>query len=84
MQQIIFLKSRKKEYNHIYEACESTCQKCSAKDKVENDKEDSVVEGSDLFMKEDLKKNKIMRDKENIKIASPQYERELWKGHWSQ
>ena len=46
----------KKKYNHIYEACESTCQKCSAKDKVENDKEDSVVEDADFFMKEDLKK----------------------------
>ena len=36
-----FQKKKKKENkldNHIYEACESTCYECSAKDKVENDK----------------------------------------------
>ena len=33
--------------NHIYEAFESTCYECSAKDKVENDKENSVVEDAD-------------------------------------
>ena len=31
-----------------------------------------------------MKNKKIMREKENMKIGSPQYEREFWKGHWSQ
>ena len=63
--------------DHIYEACESTCHKCSAKDKVEHYKEDSFVEDADLFMKKDMENKKIIREKENIKIGSPQYEREF-------
>ena len=73
----------KKIDSHIYEACESTCHECSAKDKVENDIEDSVVEDADLFKEKDMENKKIMREK-NMKIGSPQYEKEFWKGHWIQ
>ena len=48
----------KKVDNHIYEACESTCHQRSAKDKVENDIEDSVVEDADLFKEKDIEKIK--------------------------
>ena len=51
----------KKVDNHIYGACESTCHECTAKDTVENDKEDSVVEDADLFKDKDMEKKKIMR-----------------------
>ena len=67
----------KKIYHHIYEACESTCHECSAKDKVENDIEDIVVEDADLFKKKDMENKKRIRGKEIMKIWSPQYEREL-------
>ena len=70
-------KKRKQIDNHIYGACESTCHECSAKDKVENDKEGSVVEDVDSFMKKDMENKKIMREKENTKIGSPQYESEF-------
>ena len=63
--------------NHICEACESTCHECSAKDKFEKDIEDSVVEDADLFKEKDMENKKIMREKENMKIESPQYEREF-------
>ena len=75
---------QKKVENHIYEGCESTCHECSAKDKVENDIEDRVVEDTALFKEKDMENKKIMREKGNMKIGSPQYEREFWKGHWSQ
>ena len=68
------VKKCKKIDNGIYEACESTCHECSAKDKLENDIEDSVVEDADLFKKKDMENKKIMREKENMKIGSPQYE----------
>ena len=63
--------------NHISEVCESTCNKCSAKDQVENDKEDSVVEKADLIIKKDMEHKEITIEKENLKIGSPQYEREF-------
>ena len=74
-----FQKKRRKNKvdNHIYEAFESTCYECSAKDKVENDKENSVVEDADLFTKKDMENKKIMREEENMKIGSPQYERDF-------
>ena len=67
--------SEKKVDPHIYEACESTCHECSAKDRVENHKEDIFVEDADLFMMKDTKNKKKMREKDNVKIGSPQYER---------
>ena len=70
-------KKRKQIDNHIYGACESTCHECSAKDMVENNKEGSVVEDVDSFMKKDMENKKIMRGKETIKIGSPQYEGEF-------
>ena len=73
-------RNRNEVDNLIYEACESTCHECSAKDEVENVKEDSVVEKADLIIKMDMGKKEIMREKENIKIRSPQYEREFLKG----
>ena len=57
--------------------CESTCHECSARDEVENFKEDSVVEKADLFIKKDMEHKGITREKENLKIGSPQYEREF-------
>ena len=69
--------------NHIHEAWEPTCNKCSAKDTVENIKEGSV-EDADLFMKKDMENKKIMKEKENMKIGISQYERELWKRNLSQ
>ena len=63
--------------NHIYEVRESTCHKCSTKDEVENDNEDSVVEKADLIIKKDMEHKEITREKENLKIGSPQYEREF-------
>ena len=49
---------------------------------VENDIEDSVVENADLFKEKYMENKKIMWEKENMKIGSPQYEQEFWKGHW--
>ena len=49
------------------------CDECSAKDKVQNYKVDSVVEGAHLFMKKGMVNKKIMREKVNMKIGSPQY-----------
>ena len=71
------LEIQKKVDDHIYEACESTCHKCSAKDKVENDIEDSDVENADLFKEKDMENKTIMTETENMKIGSPQYEREF-------
>ena len=70
-------RNRNEVGNLIYEACESTCHECSAKDEVENGKEDSVVQKADLIMKKDMGNKEIMREKENMKIGSPQYEREF-------
>ena len=74
----MFRKKKKKNKvdNHIDEACETICHECSAKDKVENDKEDIVVEDADLFM-QDMENKKILREKENMKIGSPQYKRDF-------
>ena len=77
-------RNTKKVENHIYKACESTCHECSAKDKAENDIEDSVVQDADLIKEKDMEHKKIMREKENTNIWSPQYKREFWKGHLSQ
>ena len=71
-------RNRNEVGNLIYEACESTCHECSAKDEVENGKEDSVVQKADQIMKKDMGNQKIMREKKkNMKIGSPQYEREF-------
>ena len=67
-------RNRNEVGNLIYEACESTCHECSAKDEVENGKEDSFVQKADLIMKKDMGNKEIMREKENMKIGSPQYE----------
>ena len=67
----------KKVDNHIYEASESTCHECSAKYEVENGKEDSVVQKADLIIKKYMGNKEIMREKENMKIGGPQYEREF-------
>ena len=37
----------------------------------------SIVEKADLIVKKDVEHNKITRQKENLKIGSPQYEREF-------
>ena len=47
----------------------------TSKDKVENYKEDIVVEKEELVMKKKMENNEILR--ENTKISSPQYENEL-------
>ena len=66
-------RNRNEVGNLIYEACESTCHECSAKDEVENGKEDSFVQKADLIMKKDMGSKEIMREKENMKIGSSQY-----------
>ena len=43
--------------------CESTCHECSARDEVENYKENSVVEKADLFIKKDMEHKEIRREK---------------------
>ena len=58
--------------------CASTCHECSAKDEVKNYKEDSVVEKADLIIKRDMEHKEKMKEKENLKIGSPPYEREFW------
>ena len=60
------------------EVCESTCHEFSTKDEVENDR---IVEKKDLILKKDMEHKEIMRERENLKIGSPQYEREFWKGN---
>ena len=57
--------------------CESICHECSARDEVENYKEDSVVEKADLIIKKDMEHKEITREKENLKIRSPQFKREF-------
>ena len=37
-------RNRKEVENHMYEACELTCNECTSKAEVENYKEDIVVE----------------------------------------
>ena len=37
----------------------------------------SIVEKADLILKKDIEHKEITREKENLKIVSPQYEREL-------
>ena len=61
----------------MYEVCESTWHEGSTKYEVENDKEDSVVEKADLIRKKDMEHKETMRKKENLKIGSPQYERQF-------
>ena len=70
-------RNRNEVDNLIYEACESTCHECSAKDEVENGKEDSVAQKADLIMKKYMENKEIMREKENMKLGSPKYEREF-------
>ena len=64
-------RNTKKVDNHIYEACETTCHECNAKDKVENDIEYSDIKDADLFKEKDMENKKILREKENIKVGSP-------------
>ena len=61
----------------MYEVWESTWHEGSTKDEVENDKEDSVVKKADLIIKKDMERKEIQREKDNLKIWSPQYEREF-------
>ena len=51
----------------------------STKYEVKNDKEDSVVEKGDLITKKDMEHKDLTREKEKLKVGSPQYEREFWK-----
>ena len=37
-----------------------------------------MVEDADLYLKKDMENKKIMREKEKMKIGSPQYEREFF------
>ena len=53
--------------SHIIKVCESNYFECSTKDEVENDKENTVVEKSELIIKKDM----------DNKIWSPQYGREF-------
>ena len=57
--------------------CESICHECSARDEVENYKEDSVDDKADLIIKKGMEHKEIIRrrKKENLKIGSLQYER---------
>ena len=71
---LIDVQKEKLSINIIYEACESTCHECSAKNELRNGKEDSIVEKADLIMKKDMGNKEIMREKENMKIC-PQYKK---------
>ena len=70
-------RNRNEVDNYIYEVCESTWHEGSTKDEVENYKEDSVVEKAYLIIKKDMEHKEITREKENLKIGSLWYEREL-------
>ena len=59
--------------NHIYKVCESTCHDCSTKCEVENYKGDSVVRKADLIIKKDMEHKEIIKEKENMKMWSPEY-----------
>ena len=59
-------RNRNEVGNLIYEACESTCHECSAKDEVENGKEDSFVQKAYIIIKKDMGSKEIMRNKENM------------------
>ena len=69
--------NRKEVDNCNYEACEPISGECTSQNEVENDKEDSVVEKADLIIKKDMEHKEITREKENLKIGSPQYEKEF-------
>ena len=56
-------RNRNEVDKHIYEVCESTCHKCSAKYEVERYKEDSVDQKADLIIKMDLEHKEITRVK---------------------
>ena len=70
-------RNRNEVDKHIYEVCESNCYQCSTKYEVENYKEKSVVKKADLIIKKDIEHEEMIREKENMKIKSPQYEREF-------
>ena len=61
----------------MYEVCESICHECTSKDAVKIYIEDIVVEMKELFIKKVMENNKIMRERKNMKINSPQYEIEF-------
>ena len=46
--------------------CESTCHECSAIYEVENYKEDTFVEKTDLIIKKDSEHKEIKREKRNL------------------
>ena len=58
-------RNRNEVDNLIYQACKSTCHECSAKDEVENYKEESVVEKAHLIIKKDIEHREITREKKN-------------------
>ena len=65
---------------HRYEGSKSTCHEWTSRDKVENYKEDIIVEKEELIRKKEMENKEILREEEkNTKISSPQYESELWK-----
>ena len=45
----------------MYEACRLTCHEWTSKDKVENYKEDIIVEVEELIMKKEMKNKKILQ-----------------------
>ena len=47
--------------NYTYEACKSTCHECTSIDKVENHKEDIVVEKEEFIIKKDKENKEILR-----------------------
>ena len=58
--------------NFIHEACLS-CHECIARDEVENGKKRQYwYQKADLIMKKDMGNKEIMREKEDMKIGSPQ------------
>ena len=56
-------RNRNEVDNHIYEVCKSNCYECNTKYKVENYKENSVVEKADLIINKDMKHKEMMREK---------------------
>ena len=58
--------------NHMYETFNSTCQKWTSKDEVENLKEDIVVEKEESIMKKVMENKKIMRgNKYDNRLSTP-------------
>ena len=51
------------------------------KKRLKMTKKYSIVEKADLILKKDIEHKEITREKENLTIGSPQYEREVRKGN---